>query len=113
MTREEAIKALRLEGGLEINGNAIRVAEFLKGLSVALTALRFPTREQVEKMRGEWIHDGPKFNGGTDWYHCSKCGAKETGVYVKHNFCSYCGAPTTDEAAQMVMERMEALHGET
>lgn len=28
-------------------------------------------------------------------------------------FCFYCGAPMTDEAVKMVMERMEALHGET
>lgn len=25
------------------------------------------------------------------------------------NFCGYCGAPLTDEAVEMVMERMEAL----
>ena len=25
-------------------------------------------------------------------------------------FCPSCGAPMTDEAVQMVMERMEALH---
>ena len=40
MTREEAIKALRLERGIEINGNAVRVAEFLQGLDVAISALR-------------------------------------------------------------------------
>ena len=42
----------------------------------------------VRQKAGErWIHDGPKFKGGTDWHHCSRCGAKETGVYVKRNFC--------------------------
>lgn len=25
-------------------------------------------------------------------------------------FCAVCGAPLTDEAVQMVMERLEALH---
>lgn len=40
MTREEAIKALRLERGIEINGNAVRVSEFLQGLDVAISALR-------------------------------------------------------------------------
>ena len=48
MTREEAIKALRLERGIEINGNAVRVAEFLQGLDVAISALRPVSREQVE-----------------------------------------------------------------
>ena len=74
----------------------------------AVKVLRPVSREQVEGIRGEWMHDGPKFEGGTDWYHCSKCGTKETGVYVKYNFCSHCGAPMTDEAVQMVMERLEA-----
>ena len=26
------------------------------------------------------------------------------------NFCPHCGAPMTDEAVQMVMERLEALN---
>lgn len=47
MTREEAIKALRLERGIEINGNAVRVAEFLQGLDVAISVLRPVSREQV------------------------------------------------------------------
>ena len=51
MTREEAIKALRLERGIEINGNAVRVAEFLQGLDVAISALRPVSREQVENDR--------------------------------------------------------------
>lgn len=46
MTREEAIKALRLERGIEINGNVVRVAEFLQGLDVAISALRPVSREQ-------------------------------------------------------------------
>lgn len=39
MTNEEAIKALRLEGGLEISGNARRLAQFMAALSVAIDAL--------------------------------------------------------------------------
>ena len=46
MTREEAIKALHLERGIEINGNAVRVAEFLQGLGVAISAFRPVSREQ-------------------------------------------------------------------
>ena len=118
MTREEAIKALRLERGIEINGNAVRVAEFLQGLDVAISALRPVSREQVEKVwRGEWrdLH-GDKLIGIDDWgqdvyrhYHysvCKKCGK---GIAAKSNFCPYCGDAKTDEAVQMVVERMEAL----
>ena len=118
MTREEAIKALRLERGIEINGNAVRVAEFLQGLDVAISALRPVSREQVEKVwKGEWrdLH-GDKLIGIDDWgqdvyrhYHysvCKKCGK---GIAAKSNFCPYCGDAKTDKAVQMVMERWEAL----
>ena len=107
MTREKAIETL------ENHTQYYVPIQDLNALKFALTALRGPTREQVERMRGEWIHDGPNFEGGTDWYHCSKCGAKETGVYVKHNFCSHCGAPMTDEAVDMMLERLEALDENT
>ena len=118
MTREEAIKALRLERGIEINGNAVRVAEFVQGLDVAISARRPVSREQVEKVwRGEWrdLH-GDKLIGIDDWgqdvyrhYHysvCKKCGK---GIAAKSNFCPYCGDAKTDKAVQMVMERWEAL----
>ena len=41
-------------------------------------------------------------------YTCSVCG-KANGR-AKTNFCHHCGASQTDEAVQMVMERLEALH---
>ena len=31
------------------------------------------------------------------------------GNIERYKFCPHCGAPMTDEAVQMVMERMEAL----
>ena len=110
MTREEAIKALRLERGIEINGNAVRVAEFLQGLDVAISALRPVSREKMEKVwRGEWMF--PIFVGQTDANdprcQCSECGSIETPL-AKHRFCPSCGAPMTDEAVDMVMERLEA-----
>lgn len=40
MTNKEAIKALRLEGGLEIGGNARRLTEFMEALDVAISALQ-------------------------------------------------------------------------
>ena len=84
---------------------------YREALSVALSALRPVSREQVEKVRGEWKQDK---NGQVV---CSRCGAI-TAIGSKaalHNaneydrFCFSCGAPMTDEAVQMVMERLEAL----
>lgn len=39
-----------------------------------------------------WIHDGPSFPGGTDWFHCSSCSHKEAGIYVKYPYCAMCGS---------------------
>ena len=113
MTREEAIKALRLERGIEINGNAVRVAEFLQGLDVAISALRPVSREQVERMRGEWMFPifGDQQDANDPRCQCSECGSIETPL-ARHRFCPSCGAPMTDEAVQMVMERLEALNDE-
>lgn len=46
MTEREAIKALRLEGGLEITGKAVRTMEFFEGLDVAIKAL-----EEIQQYR--------------------------------------------------------------
>lgn len=69
----------------------------------AISALRPVSREQVEKVwHGRWIkHEG--------YDECSECHAKSIFGY---NYCHNCGAPMTDEAVQMVMERLEALYGD-
>ena len=78
-----------------------------------IAALRPVSREQVEKVwRGEWNNINPAvLKPGVSWvFRCAKCGCPQD---YKHNFCPNCGAAQTDEAVEMVMERMEALHGET
>ena len=79
---------------------------------MALSALRPVSREQVEKMwRGEWNQDE---RGRVVCNRCGSIAAIGT-ENALHNakkydrFCFYCGAPMTDEAVQMVMERLEAL----
>ena len=103
MTREEAIKALQIEG-IEIGGKAKRLVEFMVALDVAQKALRPVSREQVEKVwRGEWVKCKH-----ADYYVCNKCSTvSKTG---EDEFCKSCGAPMTDEAVEMVMERLEALN---
>ena len=104
MTREEArieLQAMK-DTFEEYEPGGLRCQMALK---VALSALRPVSREQVEK--AEWI-----WSTG-DVYTCSSCGEKthvdecmENPIY---NFCPFCMAPMTDEAVEMVMERMEAL----
>ena len=82
-------------------------------LDTILTALRPVSKEQVEKVwRGEWNYSQTTETDHFAVVKCSKCGheAFAIALYVKdENFCPHCGAPMTDEAVQMVMERLEAL----
>lgn len=100
MTREEAIEILMTAREMYPGKSVIRDA-----FTLALTALRPVSREMMEK--AEWI-----WNTG-DVYTCSSCGEKthvdECMGNPIYNFCPFCMAPMTDEAVQMVMERLEAL----
>ena len=141
MTREEAIeyaesKKMRLEA-LVYNddckyGNYAMYSGELSFVNAALTALRPVSREQVEKVwRGcEWCNGEHSNNGEISAYaevECEGCDAGDNcpnahssddpcyGMVdraLSVNFCPVCGRPLTDEAVEMVMERMEALHGE-
>ena len=123
MTREEAIKILvRAQRGLIATALSEYEHKMIEALEMALSALRGPTREQVEKMRGEWIDiDGEKvpvdkYGQPFGWAMCSACGeyltASDEYPCIGH-FCPNCGAPMTDKAVDMVMERLEALYEET
>ena len=110
MTREEAIeeleRLLRHWDDLE-NGKRCFWGYDNEAVALALSAIRPVSREEVEKVwRGGWEPGNPicpicgkdKFDGldadiWADWMP---------------NFCPHCGAPMTDEAVQMVMERLEA-----
>lgn len=77
-------------------------------LHIAIAALRAPTREQVDLMRGIWEN---RFKRDKASFACSKCG-KIYGPYIAGcaNFCPACGAPMTDEAVEIIMKRLEALY---
>lgn len=82
----------------------------IAALDMALTALRPVSREQVEKVwRGEWLHD-PE----TGYEHCDKCSHTiSLDDYLNRKpplFCEMCGDAKTDEAVEMVTERLEALY---
>ena len=77
---------------------------------VKIKAIRPVSREQVERMRGEWMFPifGDQQDATDPRCQCSKCGSIETPL-ARHRFCPACGAPMTDEAVDMVMKRWEAL----
>lgn len=105
MTREEAITQLDL---LLEYCESMMTSEYpvwrrdCEALQMLIAALRPVSREQVEKV----------------WMGCEKCnGAGEYSRYAENltkillaKYCPHCGRPLTDEAVDMVMERMDALH---
>lgn len=111
MTREEVIKHLSNDLFVSAKGQLCvdvrKKDEFMDAIGISIDALRTVSREQVEKLRGEWISLEPEIG----LFECSMC--DHMILKVKCNFCPFCGAPMTDEAVQMVMRRLEALHGET
>ena len=124
MTREEAIALFEkqltaaqvvLDSGFGSNpGENNSLYRRRKEMAeIALSALRPVSREQLEKVwRGEWNQDE---HGRVVCNRCGSIAAIGT-ENALHNakkydrFCFYCGAPMTDEAVQMVMERLEALY---
>lgn len=84
-----------------------------EALRIAIADRRGPTREQVEALRGDWI-DKPTGRYGQWQTWCSACG-KHSGIGgIKNNrhrnFCPNCGCPQTDEAVEITLRRLEALH---
>ena len=134
MTREEAIKRIDeqykiCEEFYYLSANPGKdcpgVMSYMEALAVALSALRPVSREQVEKVwRGEWEwYDeeiGSLLEGiERDWgWRCSKCKVVLPDDFDDPDnppamrFCQWCGSPMTDEAVQMVVRRLEALHGD-
>lgn len=103
MTREEAIKFA--EHAVSMT-DIPDVKEFYR---MSAAALRPVSREQVERMAGEWVQD---INKGPAVFYCSFCGESfeiHSYEFQKYRFCPFCMSPMTDEAEDMVMKRLEAL----
>ena len=114
MTREEAIKLLKQYQGYDPmfpDGETLKHAFDLTDETVdtLLTALRPVSREQVEKVwRGKW--ELVRRMAASIECKCPKCQRTIIFTGKPANFCEKCGSANTDEAVQMVMERMETIN---
>ena len=115
MTREEAINRIKDHMVAHHIGEYPHI-KLKEALDMALSALRPVSREQVEKV---WPgcpyckEDGEGYvqkfgaysiqNGELTTGHCKP---------QKIKFCPHCSRPLTDEAVEMVMERMDELQNE-
>ena len=112
MTREEAITLLKYRRNIISSVDADWNANEIEAINFALSALRPVSREQVEKVwRGEWRLFDDCANEGL---YCSQCGKKVyrveyANVKMATRFCPNCMSAMTDEAVDMVMERMEKI----
>ena len=114
MTREEAIELVCYGDWLNIlmlhlgDDDINRLAE---AMCIIGNALRPVSRERVEKVwRGEWVDLREAYND-VPKCQCSRCGKVIIGL--NEPFCKSCGAPMTDEAVEIVVERMKELKWET
>lgn len=130
MMLEKAIKLLKQYQGYDPmfpDGETLKHAFDLTDETVdtLLSALRPISREQVEKVwKGEWEWFDETVGTPIDGYErewgwqCSKCKTVLPDEFDNPDdspamrFCQWCGAPMTDEAVDMVMERLEALRDE-
>ena len=129
MTREEAIALLNeqyetckriYDCSADQRKSYPNVPQFMEALGMALSALRPVSREQVEKVWRECpeckprcglcVHMGQWDKYGKP-YVCEKC-VGFSNFESDQKFCECCGRPLTDEAVEMVMERLEALKDE-
>ena len=119
MTREEALKLLEhpiYKWSMDWDEREDGLS-YTEAIEIAIAALRPVSREQVEKLwRGEWIGSADGYADGElvyDTWECSHCGYvidEEDDPDMLPQFCPKCYAAMTDEAVQMVMERLEALY---
>lgn len=100
MTENEAIQALKLEGGIEITGNGKRVADFIAGLEIAISALKEiqkyreigtveECREAKEKQKGMQVNEIH-----VDEYFCPACGSENNNGNIGcpgDHYCPVCG----------------------
>lgn len=101
MDYQEAIEALRLEGGIEITGNPRRAAEFFDGIDVAISAMeelmeykQIGTLEEVRDAVERQTAKKPKGDlHSVPHYRCPNCN-NTVKLYQnsgKDEICKWCG----------------------
>ena len=106
MTLEKAIELKAAVGRLMYSDNK-DIRDYNTLIDFIESVLHPVSREQVERIRGEWKNFKPLIE-------CQICGE----IYNKYgenegkpfDFCPACGTPLTDEAVDILFKRLEALN---
>lgn len=84
--REDALHEIERREALMVGDKCVSVAaikSFIKNR---------PAADVAQVVHGHFVHDGPRFAGGVDWWHCSNCGGLASGVEARFVYCPKCGA---------------------
>ena len=123
MTQEEAIinleKLIALYYTASEQNKMVDYSKIIETLEFSAVSLRTPTREQVEKMwsgceycTGD-VNYRPYLDLHSKRYYIDEFGIltdeNEDNSISELNFCPVCGRPLTDEAVEMILERMEKI----
>ena len=84
--REAALHEIERREALMVGDKCVSVAaikSFIKNR---------PAADVAPVVHGHFVHDGPRFDGGVDWWHCSNCGWLASGVETRFVYCQKCGA---------------------
>lgn len=111
MRREEIIKAYEdavVESGLAAAAGNEDAAKSYELFKAGLSALHPVSRGQIEQNKRRWEIQ----TSISPYYYCSGCGESfeiHSHDKEKYRFCPYCMSPMTDEAVDMVMERLNGI----
>ena len=83
ITKEQVIEWFRPYGHTDEGIPYYVLVTDIRGMKVA---------DVVPVVHGHIVHDGPRFAGGVDWWHCSNCGGLLSGVATQFEYCPHCGA---------------------
>ena len=114
MTREEIIKRLRtMKCAWALTADATpeaqeTVAWAAEAINGAISALKGPTREQAEKMRGE-VLDTVENGRMKRVFSCCGCDFTDLTCWIAPRFCPACGSPLTNEAVDFLAKRLEEV----
>lgn len=87
--REATIELLRSLGSRDYRREKGTIQDAIKMVSFSEYT---PAADVAPVVHGSFIHIGPRFAGGVDWWNCSICGSLVSGVETQFRYCPHCGA---------------------
>lgn len=89
-------KYIKLEDAFDIMTNLARKASTRSAYEAVWKSARalekLPAADVSPIVHGQFVHIGPRFAHGVDWWKCSICGSLVSGSETQFSYCPHCGA---------------------